>query len=62
MEYQCSICGEKIKDDLLVYINHTQEHIIDEIKSSHPDWVEENGVCEKCVEYYQKQIKGDSAA
>jgi hypothetical protein len=59
MAYQCSICQEVVKGDLLVYIGHTEKHIIDEIKSNHPDWVEKDGVCQKCVDYYKKQMKGN---
>jgi len=40
MEYKCSTCNEEIDGDLLIYIDHTEEHIMDEIKISHPDWVE----------------------
>lgn len=58
MEYKCGICGEHMGRDLLVYINHTQQHIINEIQSKHPDWIEKNGVCNKCLEYYRGQMQG----
>jgi len=57
MEYVCSVCKEKIKDGPGVYIDHTEKHIVDMIMENHPDW-EENGVCEKCYEYYKKELKG----
>ena len=60
MEYKCSICSEKIDGDLLVYVDHTEQHIMDEIKLSHPNWVENDGVCQKCVDYYKGQMKGNS--
>jgi DNA-directed RNA polymerase subunit RPC12/RpoP len=60
MKYKCGVCGEKVDGGLLVYISHTQQHIIDEIKAGHPDWLEKDGLCGKCVEYYQKQIKGNA--
>ncbi len=59
MEYKCSVCQEKVEGDLLLYINHTESHIIEHIKSKHPDWAEENGLCSKCEEYYRKQLKGE---
>jgi hypothetical protein len=62
MAYRCSICKKKVEGDLLVYINHTEEHIISEIRADHPDWVGKNGLCKKCVDYYHKQIKGDGSA
>jgi len=60
MEYKCSVCKNEVEGDLLVYIDHTEKHIMDEIKASHPDWVEKDGVCQKCIDYYKNQLKGDS--
>ncbi|MCK5012632.1 MAG: hypothetical protein KAS66_02345, partial [Candidatus Omnitrophica bacterium] len=61
MEYKCSVCDEHVKDDLLVYINHTETHIMDEIRASHPDWAEKDGLCKKCIDYYRDQLKGKSS-
>ena len=61
MTYKCSVCGESVEDDLLVYINHTEKHIADEIQANHPDWAGEDGICNKCVEYYRKQMQGESS-
>lgn len=60
MEYKCSTCKEDIDGDLLVYIGHTEKHIMDEIKLTHPEWAEDNGLCQKCVDYYKNQMKGAS--
>ena len=60
MEYKCSTCSEKVDGDLLVYIDHTEQHIMDEIKVSHPEWEETDGICQKCVDYYKGQMKGTS--
>ena len=62
IECKCSVCGQAIEPDLLVYMDHTEKHIMDEIRSNHPDWVEKDGLCKKCVDYYRQQIKGDSPA
>ena len=61
MDYECSVCGRHFKDDLLVYMDHTKQHIIEEIQTDHPDWVEEDGVCRKCAEYYRRQLRGESS-
>ncbi len=45
--------------DLLVVISHTEEHIIDVVKKAHPDWIEKNGLCKRCYEYYKKQLHPD---
>lgn len=59
MEYKCSVCGETIKEGMEVFLTHTDKHVVDIIKEKHPQWVDADGVCHKCVEYYKKQMKGD---
>jgi len=55
--YQCPICNQEIPRDLVLFLDHTNEHIVDEIKRQHPDWVATDGVCQKCVEYFRSQFK-----
>ena len=45
--------------DLLVFKRHTEGHIADEIKKSHPEWAEEDGVCRKCLAHFKKAIRGE---
>ncbi len=59
MEYKCSVCGDQVEGDLVVFTEHTEKHIIDEIKSTHPEWAGDNGVCVPCAEYFRKQLKGE---
>lgn len=58
MSYTCSLCREKIEGDLIQLQGHTDKHIVDLIKHDHPEWVEGDGVCQKCVEYYRSEIEG----
>lgn len=58
MGYHCSVCQEKVEGDALEFIDHTEKHIIDLIRSKHPSWIEKDGICHKCVEYYKKQMRG----
>ncbi len=58
MEYICSVCSQRVPGDMVLYIDHTQKHIMDLIKHDHPDWGGEDGVCKPCVEYYQKELHG----
>lgn len=57
-KYVCSVCKKAMPRDLVLYIKHTEQHIVDEIKTKHPDWVGKDGVCHKCVEYYRESLKG----
>ncbi|MCQ9206517.1 MAG: hypothetical protein NG740_01345 [Omnitrophica bacterium] len=38
-------------------VPHTEEHIVNEIKKKHPSWVEANGVCKKCYDFYKNQMR-----
>jgi len=58
MQYQCGVCGQKVGGDMMVYREHTEKHIVDLVKHDHPDWVEQNGLCLKCIDYYRAELKG----
>lgn len=58
MEYICGVCAEKIKGDLVLFKDHTEKHIIDLVKKEHPHWVEKNGMCNNCMDYYKGEMKG----
>lgn len=53
-KYICPTCGQEIERDLLLFLDHTQGHIISYIKEKHPEWIEKDGICPKCHEYYKK--------
>lgn len=55
--YRCPVCAEEMLRDLILFLDHTHQHIIDEIKKSHPDWAASDGACRKCIEYFQNQFK-----
>ena len=59
MSYQCPLCHQSIDHDVKAYIDHTEQHIVDMIKADHPDWESGDGSCEKCLEYYRKQMRGE---
>lgn len=58
MEYVCPVCGKPVSEDLHQYVDHTEKHIIDIIKKKHPEWIEQDGLCHKCLKYYKKEMKG----
>ena len=58
MAYSCPICRELIPGDVVKYTQHGDKHIVDLLKYDHPDWVEQNGLCAKCYEYYKAEITG----
>ena len=60
MDFICPICRKPIPKELVVIISHGESHIVDEIKKKHPEWIESNGVCKKCYDYYKKELHPDS--
>jgi len=61
MRYICPVCNRSMERDLLVFLSHTEGHIVDEIKKSHPSWVGSDGICRKCHDFYRKQIQPEPA-
>lgn len=57
--YRCPLCGREMERNLILFLDHTDQHIIDQIKEEHREWVGADGVCEPCAEYYRKQLKGE---
>ena len=58
MQYQCPVCSSKVENDLVVYTEHIDKHIVDLVKHDHPEWIENSGMCKKCYEYYKAEIQG----
>ena len=56
-DYKCPVCENLFPRDLIVFLNHTNGHILDKIKERHPDWASPEGICPQCVEYYEKLLK-----
>jgi hypothetical protein len=48
----CSICGEPIQNETRELHSLAENWLIEQIKKDHPDWVESDGLCPKCIEYY----------
>lgn len=58
MSYTCSVCNQQITGDLVYFKEHTDKHIIDLVKHDHPEWVDTQGLCPQCFEYYRSEING----
>jgi len=49
----CPICKEKKSNMVIDTCSSAYKYIIERIKADHPDWVENDGACPKCVEHYK---------
>ncbi|EGG99031.1 hypothetical protein imdm_1599 [gamma proteobacterium IMCC2047] len=45
----CPLCRKST--DSIEHI--TEQWLLEEIRKEHPEWVEENGLCTKCIAYYR---------
>ncbi len=45
----CKICNDEV--DSLGQL--AEGWVLDFIKKQHPEWVQEDGACPKCIEYYK---------
>ena len=57
--YRCPLCGHQMDRNLVLFLDHTHQHIIDKIKEQHPEWVASDGLCKPCGEFFEKQLSGE---
>ncbi|HOX54346.1 MAG TPA: hypothetical protein PLC32_02740 [Candidatus Omnitrophota bacterium] len=50
----CPICKKRVEEGMIDTCESAYKYVIDSIKRDHPNWVEKDGACPKCVEYYKK--------
>ena len=48
--YTCPLCGKDT--DSVEHI--TEQFLLNMIRTEHPEWVDKNGLCPRCIEYYRK--------
>ncbi len=59
--YTCPTCGEKMERDLSLFMEHTDKHIVEEVKKKNPTWVTKDGFCPKCVDHFKKALHDPGA-
>jgi hypothetical protein len=55
MKIICPLCQEEVESTLEESL---LEGVINEIKRQHPEWVEADGACQRCVSFYLQLIEG----
>ena len=50
----CPICHRAVDEDIVTACQEAQGWVIESIRRQHPDWVEADGSCLRCLEYYQR--------
>ena len=54
--YVCPVCKEELERDLMVFLKHTDHHIIAEVLKEHPQWAHQDGICKECLDYYTQSM------
>ena len=54
----CPICKKQEKVSIVDVCKDAYEWLVNKIKEEHPEWVEKDGACPKCIEYYKKLPDG----
>ncbi|GEM_PF-774853 len=59
--YTCPTCEAKMERNLLLFIEHTDQHIVDELKKKHPNWITEDGFCPRCLDHFKQSMMGKAS-
>lgn len=55
----CPLCEQQVDEFKYDLHESVDRVVLDWIRRQHPDWVEEDGACPRCLEYYrQMKSKG----
>ncbi len=60
MKKVCPICKKTVDEDMAQACDKAEDWILATIRRSHPDWVEKDGSCSKCLAYYRTMNPSDS--
>lgn len=50
---RCPRCGKTIQAPMLLAHAKAEEYLIELIKRDHPEWVQPDGTCSRCSNYYR---------
>ena len=60
--YTCPTCEEKMERDLVLFTQHTDAHVVEELKKTHPEWITDEGFCPQCLAHYKAAMRGEAVA
>lgn len=53
----CPLCKQEKSPTVVNTCISAYQYVIKRIKDDHPDWIEKDGACPKCLEYYSNLEK-----
>ena len=55
----CPLCNDQVSHLVYQYHLESERIVLEKIKQSNPGWVEDNGACKRCIDYYDINILRD---
>lgn len=55
---RCQVCGDEVHEELLGLHEEAERWWLRRIRREDPEWVEEDGSCPRCLEYYGVTRRG----
>ncbi|MEO8147510.1 MAG: S8 family serine peptidase [Bacteroidia bacterium] len=52
----CPLCKDKVSQLVFQYHVESERNVLEKIKYGNPGWVEKNGACSRCIDYYEIKI------
>lgn len=52
----CPVCNDKVETLLYRFHINSERAVIDKIRDNNPGWTEEDGICSRCIDYYNIEI------
>ena len=52
----CPLCGDAVNKLLYTFHVENEKVVLEKIKTINPGWAEDDGICSRCVDYYQTQL------
>ncbi len=52
----CPLCGDAVSKLLFRFHTENEKLVLEKIKTQNPEWAVEDGLCSRCVDYYQTEI------
>ncbi|MFQ5892787.1 MAG: hypothetical protein ACE5H5_00590 [Nitrospinota bacterium] len=57
--YTCAVCHAEVERDLLVFLRHTDQHILEALRELHPEWADGDGQGSQVRTHYRAQLGHD---
>jgi len=52
----CPLCNDAVDELLYRFHINSEKAVIDKIKENNPSWTEQDGICSRCIDYYNIEI------